>query len=152
MSVEQTGNVGIGTVSPTQALDINGKLRIRNLLVDNSQDSILVAGGDGTVGYRSAATLGGGGSGQWLTSGSNIYNMNAGSVAIGTSAPALGYSLSVIGSIICEELQILPSGSWPDYVFDKKYDLWSLEEVEQFIPKIHLRPMQKGEDEGISVV
>jgi len=51
------GNVGIGNISPTTKLDVNGKLRVRDVSLDNTQDSVLVVSGDGTVAYRDASSL-----------------------------------------------------------------------------------------------
>ena len=58
-----------------------------------------------------------------------------GQVAIGNVvAAASAYKLTVGGKIICEELKVkLQSAGWPDYVFDKKYKLPPLNEVEKFI-------------------
>ncbi len=36
---------------------------------------------------------------------------------------------------MCEEIRVEDSGSWPDYVFDKNYDLMSLKELEESIEK-----------------
>ena len=43
------------------------------------------------------------------------------------------YELLVDGEIICEELKVENSNTWPDYVFDKEYELPSLEEIDAFI-------------------
>ena len=63
--------------------------------------------------------------------------------------------LSVNGDVICEELKVQDSGSWPDYVFEKDYDLKSLEEVESHIKeKKHLPGVPNAEtvcEEGIEV-
>ncbi|WP_299459303.1 hypothetical protein [uncultured Microscilla sp.] len=45
------------------------------------------------------------------------------------------YRLSVDGKIITENLTTLPSGSWPDYVFEKDYQLQSLGEIESYVQK-----------------
>jgi trimeric autotransporter adhesin len=60
-----------------------------------------------------------------------------GQVAIGNVIPAASaYKLTVTGKIICEELKVkLVSSVWPDYVFDKKYKLSTLSDVEKFITK-----------------
>ncbi len=67
----------------------------------------------------------------------NLHLDATGQVAIGAVIPAASaYKLTVTGKIICEELKVkLVSSVWPDYVFDKKYKLKSLSEVEQFILK-----------------
>jgi hypothetical protein len=45
--------------------------------------------------------------------------------------PATGYMLSVDGKIICEELKVQLNSAWPDYVFEKNYNLLSLDALEQ---------------------
>lgn len=59
------------------------------------------------------------------------------SMVIGSSAstPATGYLLSVAGKIISEEVRVELNANWPDYVFDRQYDLPSLGSVEAFIAK-----------------
>ncbi|MCB9349542.1 MAG: hypothetical protein H6573_18805 [Lewinellaceae bacterium] len=56
-------------------------------------------------------------------------------LAIGTTTIPAGYRLAVDGNVICEELRVLLSPSWPDYVFEKNYRLMPLEEVEASIRK-----------------
>jgi hypothetical protein len=56
-----------------------------------------------------------------------------GRIGIWTTAPATGYALSVNGKIMCEELRVQLSESWPDYVFADNYTLPSLKIVESFI-------------------
>lgn len=46
---QYTGKVGINTSSPTETLDIDGSLRVRNIQQGNSTDFILVADGDGVI-------------------------------------------------------------------------------------------------------
>lgn len=52
MRIEHNGNIGIGTSAPTQKLDINGKLRLRGLVADNTASKILVANEEGIIGYK----------------------------------------------------------------------------------------------------
>jgi hypothetical protein len=52
---------------------------------------------------------------------------------VGTTTAATGYMVSVDGKIMCEELKVQDSGSWPDYVFSEHYDLPTLDEVEAHI-------------------
>lgn len=58
-----------------------------------------------------------------------------GNAVFGSSSilPATGYRVSVDGKIICEELKVQISGSWPDYVFEENYPLPALEKLEQHV-------------------
>ncbi len=56
-----------------------------------------------------------------------------GNVMIGSGAPANGYKLSVDGKIIAEEIKVQLNASWPDYVFEKKYPLKSISNLESYI-------------------
>ena len=77
------------------------------------------------------------------------------SVTVGEASIPSGYKLSVDGKIICEEVRVQTSGSWPDYVFAKDYNLMSLIELEKFILQHqHLpgvSPANEIEEEGIKV-
>jgi hypothetical protein len=54
-------------------------------------------------------------------------------VMIGTGNPTAGYALSVNGKIISEEVRVEADVSWPDYVFENKYPLIALTELESYI-------------------
>jgi hypothetical protein len=57
-----------------------------------------------------------------------------GQVVVGNVvAAASAYKLTVTGKVICEELKVKLSSSWPDYVFSKNYKLPALSEIEKFI-------------------
>jgi hypothetical protein len=55
-----------------------------------------------------------------------------GYVGIGTATPSS--LLAVNGTITTKKVKLTPNG-WSDYVFDKSYQLPSLQEVEKFITK-----------------
>ena len=61
-------------------------------------------------------------------------NPFGGQVTIGTSKNLVsgGYKLAVNGSVKCREV-VVENALWPDYVFDKKYPLKSIDELEKFI-------------------
>jgi len=65
------GNVGIGKTTPAYTLDVNGTLNASQIL----QNGVAISTG------------GGGGSSQWITSGSNIYYL-LGNVGISTNNPS----------------------------------------------------------------
>lgn len=48
-NIYQSDNVGIGTLSPSERLDINGKARVRTLDVDNSLSNLVVADANGVL-------------------------------------------------------------------------------------------------------
>jgi hypothetical protein len=56
-----------------------------------------------------------------------------GNVRIGNTALPAGFKLGVDGKIICEELQVKLATDWADYVFDEKYSLQPLVELEKYI-------------------
>lgn len=86
LRINWVGNVGIGTASPTQKLDVAGAIR-------SSTGGFVFP--DGTV--QLTAASGGGGS-QWTTAGSNIH-YTAGNVGIGTSAPTVRLHVAGDGKI-----------------------------------------------------
>jgi hypothetical protein len=68
-----------------------------------------------------------------------------GSVGIATSDPDPTYKLSVNGSIRSKEVKV--EANWSDFVFEKDYELPTLEEVEQHIAqKGHLPEIPSEED------
>jgi len=56
-------------------------------------------------------------------------------LTVNTATPAAGYSVSVNGKVICEELVVQNSAEWPDYVFAPDYPLMPLHELEASIQK-----------------
>jgi hypothetical protein len=55
-----------------------------------------------------------------------------GNIAMGTTF-ATGYKLSVSGKVICTELRVNQVADWPDYVFQKDYQLMPVTQLESFI-------------------
>ncbi|MCK9205013.1 MAG: hypothetical protein M0P58_11350 [Bacteroidales bacterium] len=72
------------------------------------------------------------GNGVWTDT--SVFIINSGNVGIGTSNTK-GYKLAVNGNAVCEEMKIKLRNNWPDYVFNKDYQLPSLKEVDRFIQR-----------------
>jgi hypothetical protein len=53
-----SGNVGIGTLSPTEKMDIDGGLRIRDLPQDDTINNVVVADSNGVLHTRDVNTIG----------------------------------------------------------------------------------------------
>lgn len=130
LTVLQNGNVGVGTSTPNQKMQVNGG------------DGISIGFGDGSTfeGIGSKRTASGN---QWgldfYTSGSNRMSItNTGKVGIGINDPAKmpgTYRLYVADGIMTEKVKVAlkNTGDWADYVFADDYKLRDLKEVEAFV-------------------
>lgn len=77
-----------------------------------------------------------------------------GNLQIGPTPLPAGYRLSVNGKMICEEVDVLNIGVWPDYVFSPTYPLKPLNELEQYVAQErHLPGVPSAEEaaEGIGL-
>jgi PKD repeat protein len=63
----------------------------------------------------------------------NIYCDDNGGVSIGTLIIPPGYKFAVKGHVIMEGGKIILHNRWPDYVFEKDYELLPIMEVKRFI-------------------
>ena len=134
-----SGNVGIGTADPAVKAHISGGIELLRLQSSTNpmmtfyQGTSLKAwfqafGDDLYITNKSAGRL-------RLRNG-NVDRLvidPSGNVVIGSAAGASGYRLSVNGKIACEEILIDDFNYWPDYVFEKDYNLPSIDEVEASI-------------------
>ncbi len=125
MTLKQNGRFGIGMTNPNAQLSVARGTGVdgtaaffgtnhvshfnygsaENTYIRGGKDNALIIIGDGT-GQR---------------------------IAIGSSTVANGFTLSVSGKVITEEVQIQLKTSWPDYVFRKSYTLTPLVELENYI-------------------
>jgi len=58
LRVQENGNIGIRTPDPTERLDVNGSVRVRELSQDNTLDDIVVADENGVLHTRDLNTIG----------------------------------------------------------------------------------------------
>ena len=83
-----------------------------------------------------------------------VLGLNGGNVGIGTE-DTKGYRFAVNGNMIAEEIVVKHYTNWPYFVFNKEYQLTSLEQIEDFIRKNNHLPNVPSEKEvqenGISL-
>lgn len=139
MRIKGDGNVGIGTATPSTKLQIaggtdaglasNGFIQFGptnsiNLVIDNNE---IVARNNGLE------------SDMWIQQDDGnlmLCGLGLGTVGVGVPSSAdlaTGYSLSVKGKIIAEELRVQAFASWPDYVFGDQYVLMPIDELQKSI-------------------
>ncbi|MBQ4804321.1 hypothetical protein J8L88_15765 [Aquimarina sp. MMG015] len=129
LSINKTGNVGIGTTNPLAKLDVRGVIktshtdgRYVNLFTSGDGNSYInIAGGSTTSRF-----------GFQVDGSSKMSIMKNGNVGIGT-ADTKGYKLGVKGKIAAEEVKVALHANWPDYVFEDNYNLPTLQQVENHI-------------------
>jgi len=132
-----SGKVGIGTSTPTAALDVYGLVQISGLNMTTPPPDLSYGlfpfGGVG-LGIFSGAIDPYQGIGIWTnpngTKKEVMRILSGGNVGIGTVNPT--EKLSVNGKIRSHEIKV-ETANWPDYVFAKDYKLPSLQEIEQHI-------------------
>ena len=103
-------SVGIG-IEPSYELDVDGTINATEILLNGNPIS-------------STSQV-------WQLD-NNDVSYNSGNVGIGTSN-TFGYRLAVNGTIGSTEVKVENTSAWPDFVFEKDYELLTLEEVEEHI-------------------
>jgi hypothetical protein len=153
LTIRKGGNIGIGTITPSERLEIYGG---GNLLIRGSANDA----GDLIFRKSDHSQLGriwtnsSGSSGMYLSSGDNNSDLTIysnGNVGIGTISP--DYKLDVLGTIRANEVKV--ATGWSDFVFEPDYDLPTLQEVENYIDQNgHLPDIPSAEEvkaNGISL-
>lgn len=158
--VSSDGNVGIGTTTPTERLELQGKVKINNGFSEPNNESGFRLKFYDNGGVNNDAGLGLSGSGEgnevmWLnakagfrfingTDGDRLNIIANGNLGIGTATPK--EKLSVNGKIRAHEIKV-ETADWPDYVFEGDYKTTSLTELEKFIKKNkHLPEMPSAKE------
>ncbi len=151
-TVSSAGNVGIGTTSPNEILEVGGTGRV---FFGNgagaARKGLLIQGADGSNNSYSRLESYSYGESKGIPL---VINPLGGNVGIGTT-DTKGYKLAVAGDIIAERVVVKLQANWPDYVFTPSYQLASLTEVERYIEQnLHLPNVPSAKeiaDKGIDV-
>ncbi len=101
-------DLGIGTILPTEKLDVAGNIKVRSLATSltapttTGTTKMVTVDANGVFSNAAIPAGGGGGSSPWTTSVNDIYNSNTGKVGIGTSTP--NEKLDVAGNALVSGL------------------------------------------------
>ena len=141
------GNVGIGTTGPTQKLEVNGNVKASSFQVKkwgsayysdlnsnmlsfsrNGYSYINNSNANGSIAIRAGGV-----------DNVDVLVSSNGDVGIGTT-DTKGFKLGVNGRVAATEVKVASYANWADFVFEKEYQLPTLNEVENHIKeKGHLK-------------
>lgn len=153
MRFSWAGHLGIGTDDPEGRLhiDMTNTADDRSIVINDDDDALIemrksgiargfiqVSGIDMRIG-----TTADNNTGDFVvrTNGADrLWVHQNGNVSIGTETVANGFRVSILGKIMCEELQVKLLNTWPDYVFKNSYKLKSIYSLERFVKRNHHLP------------
>ncbi|OEK01978.1 hypothetical protein BFP97_10810 [Roseivirga sp. 4D4] len=163
LSIKDNGNVGIGTTTPGEKLEVNGNTKIDGDLYQVGQarmttgSNFLRVTADNDAPIRVKSNDGWVGIGFEDPAGSSYiyFEGNKNQFHIQSKAKISGDAI-VNGDVEAMKVKVsVNPGNWPDYVFASSYELRALSEVEDFVKKNgHLPEVpsaEKVEKEGLDL-
>ena len=128
-----TGNIGIGTASPVQKLDVRGGISTTGdlILARTDQDYGFIVRPNVANKKNLAFAVDGGGPLDYVSVNSNLAFFTGG-IGIGT-ANVGSFKLAVEGKIGARGIKVTTEAQFPDYVFEPTYQLRPLSHLEQYI-------------------
>jgi hypothetical protein len=148
MLLSSQGNLGIGTLAPSQPLQVKGNIAIEgevsSLLFGMNYPTTSANMGQWGIEYvELSSTELSSGLNFWKPSGSNgfgnyfLFLKDDGNIGIGTNLAnnPNGYRLAVNGKIGAKEVVVETNSStwWPDYVFDNSHKLMDLDSLHSYV-------------------
>ncbi|MCL6220756.1 hypothetical protein [Zunongwangia pacifica] len=143
-SISKNGNLGINVNSPSEKIDVDGNIRLRNSgnkiywnWPDRKIDQYSKVSGSYMIRFMNSMGTGNpeGGFNFVDNGGRSVMRINDYKVGIGTETMG-NHKLAVNGSVGAREITV-EIVDWPDYVFYEDYTLNSLEQIENFVKKNH---------------
>lgn len=140
--ISKNGNLGINVNSPSEKLDIDGNIKLRNSgnkiywnWPNRKIDQYSKISGSYMIRFMNSMGAGNpqGGFDFVDNAGRSVLRINDYKVGIGTETMG-NHKLAVNGSIGAREITV-EVVEWPDYVFEEGYDLMEVEELSIFINK-----------------
>jgi hypothetical protein len=142
LTINASGNVGIGTSTPSERLQVEGHILSNGHIKTTGSGAGFVMFNRATNEISSVWYSPTAGETRLYDQVANIDRLTinaSGNVGIGTTSPHADAKLAVNGNIYSKKVKVTLTG-WSDYVFDAGYRLRPLSEVERYIQQYHHLP------------